>query len=81
VILCQFLERDLQGDRIGVEATDAVDSGCGRERNGVEAVERAEPGEVEDRPEVDEERVVTLPGKDRRERQGVTPADSRRGRG
>ena len=38
--------------------------GCGRQRDGVEGVERSEPGQIEDRAEVDEEGVVALAGEE-----------------
>ena len=38
--------------------------GVGRERERVEGVERSEPGQVEDRAEVDEEGVVALAGEE-----------------
>ena len=51
-------------DRVRVEPADAVDAGLRAERDGVEGVERSEPGQVEDRAEVDEERVVALAGEE-----------------
>ena len=64
VVLGQLAERDADGDRVRVEPADAVDAGLGRERKRVEGVERAEPGKVEDRAEVDEEGVVALAGEE-----------------
>ena len=54
----------LDGDRVRVEPADAIDAGLGRERDGMEGVERAQAGQVEDRAEVDEEGVVTLAGEE-----------------
>ena len=47
-----------------VEAADAVHAVLSRQRKDVERVERPQPGEVEDRPEIDEERIVDLARED-----------------
>ena len=57
-------DRNLQDDRVDVVTRRVVNARSVRQRNHVQRVERPEPAEVEDRAEVDEERVVTLAGED-----------------
>ena len=64
-VAAQLGDRDLERDGVGVEAGDAVDAGLGVERDHVRRVERAQAAEVEDRAQVDEERVVAGAGIDR----------------
>ncbi len=66
VVLGQAAKRDVERDGVRVEPTDAVDAGIGRQGQRVERVERAEPAQIEDRAEVDEERIVPLAGEDLR---------------
>ena len=58
----QARDRHVDGDRVDVQALEIVDAGRGLAGDQVERVERAQPAEVEDRAEVDEERIVALAG-------------------
>ena len=49
---------------MNVVVLERVPSRAGRERDQMERIERPQPGQIEDRAEVDEERIVTLPGED-----------------
>src|ERR671936_63956 len=60
----ELADRNLDLDRVDVVVLDRVHALLGRERDQVERVEWTQPRQVEDRAEVDEERVVTLPGED-----------------
>ena len=57
-------DRELDRDRVRAVVLERVSTGFCGQRNRVERVERPQPGEVEDRTEVDEERVVSLAGED-----------------
>ena len=63
-ILRQLRDRHLERDRVRVVAADAIDALLRWQRERVRRVERPQAGEVEDRAEVDEERVVDLAGID-----------------
>ena len=63
-VAAQLADRDLDGDGVGVEAGHTVDAVGGIEREQVGRVERPQAAEVEDRAEVDEERVVARAGVD-----------------
>ena len=56
----QLADRDLDRDRVDVERLQGVHAGRHHRRNQVQVLERTQVGEVEDRPEVDEERIVAL---------------------
>ena len=56
-------DRDLDRDRVDVERLRRVDAVRRRERDQVRDSERPQPAEVEDRAEVDVERLVPLAGR------------------
>ena len=64
VVRGQFADRDLDRDRVDVQRLGRIDAGSGGGRDQVQVLKRPQIPEVEDRPQVDEERVVALSGED-----------------
>jgi hypothetical protein len=61
IVVDEPVDRNPQRQRVDIEPGHVVLAGSGGERDHVGGVEGRQPGEIEHRPEVDEERVVPRP--------------------